>query len=143
MAQGMVASLGRQVMVRSALWPGYEPSYTQLWACLCLQVPVDGQSGGELVEPSSGFNYARQYVAIGESWWTQRDATTLVYNAPVQFPQPTGPWGRPAAWALATESGGGELFAFGVADCGDVLASSTAPEIDTGGLIVRLGRTTL
>lgn len=138
MSQGMVATLGRQVMVRSALWPGYEPPYTQLWACLCRQMPVDGESGEDLVEPSSAFGYSRQYVAIGEGFWVPRDANALVYSAPILWPQPTGPWGRLAAWALTTEAGGGDLFAFGQADVGDVTAASTPPVIDEGTMVVRL-----
>jgi hypothetical protein len=139
----MIATLGREVMVRSALWPGYEAPYSQLWCCLLRQTPVDGESGQDLLEPSTAFGYSRQYVALGQDFWLPRDTNTLVYASPVLFPQPTGPWGRINAWALTTEAGGGDVFAFGNADVGDVTATSTPPEIDEGGLVVRLARTTL
>lgn len=143
MADGMIATLGRSVMVRSALWPGYDLPYTGLWACLLRGTPVDGEDGDDLLEPSLAFGYSRQYVNIGPDFWVEREENTLVYNAPVLWQQPTGPWGRITAWALTTESSGGDLFAFGLADVGDVNALSTPPEMDPGALVVRLSRARL
>jgi hypothetical protein len=143
MSRGIVASLGRSVMLRSALWPDYEPPYTGLWACLVRGLPVDGENGDDLLEPSLAFSYSRQYVNIGTDWWVPRESNTLVYNASILWQQPTGPWGRIAGWALATEASGGELFAFGLADAGDVNALSTPPEMDPGTLAIQLNRTSL
>jgi hypothetical protein len=143
MAQGMIAAMGRSVMLRSALWPDFEAPYTGLWAALALSIPVDGETGDDLVEPSSSQGYTRQYVPLGSENWVPRNETTLVYINSIVWPQPTGPWGRPVAWALLSNSTGGQLFAFGASDVGDVNAASTPPEIDAGGLVVRLTRTTL
>lgn len=143
MSNGMVATLGRAAMLRSALWPDYSLPYAGLWACLVRGLPVDGEDGSDLLEPSLAFSYSRQYVNLGTDWWVPREENTLVYSAPVLWQQPTGPWGRIVGWALTTESSGGELFAFGLADVGDVNALSTPPEMDPGALVVQLTRTSL
>jgi hypothetical protein len=79
--------------------PELAASHATLYVALCEQVPTDGMTGDDLVEPVDPV-YARAPVTVGEAGFALLGDKQVTNAADLAWASPTIDWGTLRGWAL-------------------------------------------
>ena len=134
---GFVSHYGTTSMLTSLLARDIAPILTSLWVAATRYVPVAGDSGADIVEPTAA-SYSRAAYSTGSAYWTIADSGVLVNAQNITFPTAVTDWANCQGWALCTTATEGMVIAGGRLRRPFLAAAGVQPVMPAGTLQLRV-----
>lgn len=127
---GSFSLTGRSALLQCLLKPATRGPLEQTWFALVQQVPLIGDTGTQLAEPSFVDGYVRRPVP--QTGWVLADHGTLTLDTGVQWSTATGDWGVIRGWALCSAASAGDVIASGELSAQMRVAVGQQPSLPSG-----------